>query len=143
MLMTYQKLKLFMPCYLGLFRMLEAFSSNFKIESVVIELEIHELKQVQEVLRQEGPFAKVWVFGSRAGGKIKPYSDLDLAIQDSQPLSLLTLGHLKERFAESDLPFSADVVDLSCVSEEFKRFILRKGALLATDRLFQDRLSND
>ena len=70
------------------------------------------------------PF-RVFVFGSRAGGTVKPWSDLDLSIEGPDPLSLSTLATLREGFDESSLPWKVDLVDRSAVSEEFGQIIDR------------------
>lgn len=52
----------------------------------------------------------VAIFGSRAEGKHRPNSDLDLLISEPMPISSATIEKLKEAFEESDLPFSVDLV---------------------------------
>jgi predicted nucleotidyltransferase len=52
---------------------------------------------VRDILCRHVPRHEVWAFGSRARGKAKRYSDLDLAIISDTPLPLsvsarLTLG---------------------------------------------------
>jgi len=69
--------------------------------------------------------ATTWIFGSRATGKVRRASDLDLAIDAGRPLTrqeLLTLG---EAFESSDLPFKVDLVDYSSVGTEFRAIIDR------------------
>ena len=65
-----------------------------------------------QILQQHLPAdALVWVFGTRARGQARPYSDLDLAIDAGRCLSLAETGDLAEAFSESDLPWKVDVVD--------------------------------
>jgi predicted nucleotidyltransferase len=65
------------------------------------------LEIIKVILRKHLPsHAKVWVFGSRTTQKIKKFSDLDLAIDMGQPLSLRLTGNLKEDFSESLYSFS-------------------------------------
>lgn len=61
----------------------------------------------------------VTVFGSRAGGRVKPFSDLDLVLEGPARLSLSLLGTLADAFDESLLPFKVDLVDRLSVSESF------------------------
>ena len=68
---------------------------------------------------------QVSVFGSRAGGKPKPWSDLDLALEGSAPLSLSLMAELAEAFDESELPWKVDIVDRSAVSKGFADIIDR------------------
>ena len=54
---------------------------------------------------------KVWVFGSRATGGARRYSDLDLAIDAGRPLTLDEIAGLTEAFSDSDLPYKVDLAD--------------------------------
>ena len=62
----------------------------------------------------------MWVFGSRAENKQKPFSDLDLAIDAKNPLSYSILVDLKNDFEDSDLPYKVDVVDWHLIDEAFQ-----------------------
>ena len=82
-----------------------------------------ELATVCHILHQHVPEREVRVFGSRARGAAKPYSDLDLVLMGATPLPMTTLGLLNEAFAESDLPWRVDVVDWASTAPEFQRHI--------------------
>ncbi len=76
---------------------------------------------VRAILRQHlPPGTRVMVFGSKAGGSCKPWSDLDLALDAGRLLPLTVLAELAEAFAESPLPWKVDLVDLNSVSDEFR-----------------------
>ena len=60
----------------------------------------------------------VWIFGSRANGKPRADSDLDLLFDP--PLSLETRAKLSEDFEESNLPFDVDLVNRSDLAEAYK-----------------------
>lgn len=64
--------------------------------------------------------AQVFVFGSRANGKPRRASDLDLAFDLGGPMAHILMSDLREAFEESDLPYKVDVVDLHAISESFK-----------------------
>lgn len=64
----------------------------------------HHLQTVKEILRRHVPDREVWLFGSRATGTAKKFSDLDLAIIGSTPLTLSQLAQLENDFDESELP---------------------------------------
>lgn len=89
----------------------------------MIHVTPEQRRVVEDILRRFVPHARVVVFGSRVTGKLKPFSDLDLAIDAQDPLSLDTLAALRDAFSESNLPFRVDIVDQSTVSDEFKRVI--------------------
>ncbi len=91
-----------------------------------IDLRPQHLKIVQQLLAEQlhGDI-KVWVFGSRATGKAKKYSDLDLALaaNDRTRLAADLVLDLKYAFEESKLPYKVDVVDMAAVAKNFKRII--------------------
>lgn len=83
-----------------------------------------DLQILKDILKKSlHPDVKVWVFGSRATGKAKPFSDLDLAFDFGRPISLEELANLKFAFEESTLPFSVDLVDLQAVDASFKNIV--------------------
>lgn len=76
------------------------------------------------ILRAHLPVgAEVWVFGSRATGRARRYSDLDLVVDAGRPLSLDETGALAEAFGVSDLPYRVDVVDWCTIGDDFSRAI--------------------
>ncbi len=99
----------------------------------MIDLAPQYLSIVKEILTRHVPEYEVWVFGSRVGGRVKPHSDLDLAIITSSPLELVRLGELRDAFAESDLPIRVDVVDWFSATDEFKDVIRKKYEVLPPD----------
>ncbi len=82
-----------------------------------------QLTLVHRILATWLPTRKVRLFGSRARGTPKPYSDLDLAIMGDTPTPLTTLGQLHEAFASSELPWRVDLVDWASTSPEFRSHI--------------------
>jgi type I restriction enzyme S subunit len=82
-----------------------------------------ELALVNALVAEWLPASDVRLFGSRARGTPKPYSDLDLVIMGDTPTPLSTLGQLQEAFACSDLPWRVDVVDWANTAPEFQRHI--------------------
>jgi type I restriction enzyme S subunit len=78
---------------------------------------------VRDVLRRHVPDHEVWAFGSRTGGRAKPYSDLDLAVIGDRPLPLAVSAALAEDFSESDLPWKVDIVDWATTGESFRKII--------------------
>ena len=67
--------------------------------------------------------AKVWVFGSRATGRARRYSDLDLAIDAGRRLTLDDLAGLTEAFGDSDLPYQVDIVDWHGIDDRWRQMI--------------------
>lgn len=90
-----------------------------------LDLDPKHLVLVQQIMSKHIPGHEVVVFGSRANGTARKYSDLDLAIFASSPLSIDLLLDITEEFGESDLPFKVDVVDGTRIDESFRRKIRR------------------
>ena len=67
--------------------------------------------------------ATAWVFGSRATGRARRYSDLDLALDAGRPLTLDESARLAEAFRESDLPYRVDLIDWRSIDDHFRRLI--------------------
>jgi predicted nucleotidyltransferase len=85
---------------------------------------------IRDILNRIIPDAEYLAFGSRLGSHFHPYSDLDLAVKAPAKISLAHLSALEEAFAESDLPFHVDIVDLQRVSVEFRRLVEANHVLL-------------
>lgn len=95
-------------------------------EAPPITLSQNDWYEVRRILAQCIPEYTVWAFGSRVIGTAKPFSDLDLAIQTDQPLSLELMATIKEAFDESDLTIRVDVVDWAATSSVFREIIQKR-----------------
>ena len=92
-----------------------------------IDLPAEQCRMVWQILRSNlPPAAKVWVFGSRATGRARRYSDLDLAIDAGRPLTLDETASLADAFSESDLSYRVDVVDWHAVDDRFRQIIAQE-----------------
>jgi|GEM_PF-512760 len=85
-----------------------------------LQLNDVELHAVQEILAQHFPpgAQKIWVFGSRANGRPRADSDLDLLFDP--PLPLVTRAKLSEAFEESSLSFEVDLVNREDLAPEYR-----------------------
>lgn len=72
----------------------------------------------------------VFIFGSRAAGKNKKYSDIDVGIEGENPLDFKIISLLNDAFEESNLPYTVDVVDFTRVSDRFKKIAKKDSILL-------------
>lgn len=69
---------------------------------------------------------KVFLFGSRATGVSRKWSDVDVGILGSGKVDLTTLTRIKGELADSDIPYRTEVVDFSSVSGNFRRLAMGK-----------------
>lgn len=92
-----------------------------------IALNGKELSYLSSILNGD---YKIILFGSRVLGTHTPFSDLDICLKSSSPISDLEMSNLREVFQKSELPFTVDIVDYLQVSESFRAIINRDGILL-------------
>lgn len=83
--------------------------------STIVNLAIRPLKSVG---------ARVYIFGSRARGDQRKFSDLDIAVESPTPLSLSFLAKIRSALEESDLPIKVDIVDMSELAASFLNNVL-------------------
>jgi len=96
----------------------------------MLDLAPQHLAMVRAILKRHVPQARAWVFGSRVKGTAQRFSDLDLALEHDEPLSLRILALLDADFAESDLPMKVDVVDMRAITPAFRERVQRSGLRL-------------
>ena len=72
--------------------------------------------EVLAILDAVMPGATVRVFGSRATGRARPFSDLDLLVVEPRQLGWQARADLSDRFESSHLPFRVDVVEAEALS---------------------------
>ena len=84
-----------------------------------------EMELVLNILKRHIQNGYVVAFGSRYKGKVKSYSDLDLAIakHDKSRFTWKEVADLKESFEESELNFRVDIVDYWSIGENFRAII--------------------
>jgi type I restriction enzyme, S subunit len=99
----------------------------------VLDIRADHLDIVRQIIQKHVPNRTVWVFGSRAKGTAKKYSDLDLCILGHTPLTLSEMASLADAFSESDLPYRVDVVDWATSSDAFRTIIERDKILIAKE----------
>lgn len=98
---------------------------------VHIELPADHRQLVLRVLDAHLPRStKAWVFGSRATGRARRYSDLDLAIDAGRRLSLDELAELAEAFSDCDLPYKVDLIDWHNIDDRWRQTITAERVAL-------------
>ena len=85
-----------------------------------LDIDPEHLDQVRAILSAHLPSdIAVLVFGSRAKGGAKRYSDLDLALKGPARIDPSVLARLADAFEESSLPWRVDVVDYNALEPTF------------------------
>ena len=82
------------------------------------------LDYILDTLKQKLTNGKFYIFGSRAKGTNKEYSDIDIAVKcNDKKISADVLGKLLITFTDSTLPYEVDIIDLNSIDENFKNLI--------------------
>lgn len=71
--------------------------------------------------------AAIVLFGSRARGDARRFSDIDLAVIPKQPVARGQLAALREALEDSSMLVEVDVVDFREAGEELRAAIEREG----------------
>lgn len=88
------------------------------------------LEAIRDILGREPAVERAIVFGSRAMGKERPGSDIDLALV-GVGLDIDTLGRLARAFEESSIPYQVDLCWLDAVDQpKLREHIERVGQVL-------------
>ncbi|MBU3662736.1 MAG: nucleotidyltransferase domain-containing protein [Bacteroidetes bacterium] len=69
---------------------------------------------------------QVFLFGSRAYGNEKFFSDIDIGILGKEAVNSIILADLEAELEESLVPFKVDLVDFNKVSIDFKNQAMQK-----------------
>jgi len=85
-------------------------------------------RQIKGIVEKYLPVGgyRIFIFGSRATGESRRFSDVDLGILGSKRLPGHVLVQIEEELENSRIPFKIDVVDFKRVSDEFSDLALKK-----------------
>ncbi len=80
-------------------------------------------QRVVDLLKQELNPERIILFGSRAKGSAKPYSDIDIAIEGGKTLDYREKRKLKEKIEDISGIYTVDLVFLDGVEDDFAEII--------------------
>ncbi len=89
-----------------------------------MDLSDRHAASVRDIIRRHLPSARVKLVGSRARGRAKPYSDIDLLFIEPDKLDPVVRARLRLAFEESDLPFKVDLLECSSLAPELREQFL-------------------
>ncbi len=84
-------------------------------------------EQIIKVIEIFFPEAKVYLFGSRARGDNSETSDIDIAIDAKNPLSMTQKGQIVSMIDALNIPQKIDVVDFNRIPNALKENIMKEG----------------
>jgi len=79
--------------------------------------------------------AEVWVFGSRAVGSHRKFSDLDLLIKTKNKLPEYLLSNMRAELEESDLPIKVDLVLDEDLATSYRASVEKQKVKIELDQL--------
>lgn len=71
--------------------------------------------------------ADIYLFGSRARGEARRFSDIDVAVKARRPLAPGLLAEVREELEQSNCLLEVDLVDLSEAGEALAAAVSREG----------------
>lgn len=88
-----------------------------------------DIRTAFEIVRKHLPpeRARLWLFGSRARGGAKRWSDIDMAVEPLAPLSPGELSAIREALEESNILLEVDLVDITRAAPELRASIMKEG----------------
>lgn len=100
----------------------------FYIKNVIIScmLDQKTTNIIKQIIRRHLPDTsyKSFIFGSRATGTNRQFSDIDLGILGPKSLSPQEYISIKDDLDQSDIVYRVDLVDFTNVSDNFKQIAL-------------------
>jgi predicted nucleotidyltransferase len=100
--------------------------SKMNTSSQVFEQSIRKVKKaVLQAFEDED--VSIILFGSRARGNAHHTSDIDIGILLPGNYGRKKLTALRAELEDMNIPYTVDLVDLSVVSEEFRKQVLDEG----------------
>jgi predicted nucleotidyltransferase len=76
--------------------------------------------------------ATIWIFGSRARGDQKPFSDVDLLFEmpDNKSLNTGFLFEIKSQLEDSNFKYKLDLVNITELAESYKPSVFADRVLI-------------
>lgn len=94
----------------------------------MVQLRDRDLSVLNDIFARWPQIASVWVFGSRAKGKARPASDLDLAIS-APDISLNEWARLLDDLYHSSLIYEVDAIHLEHLDDAALRTMIERDGI--------------
>ena len=102
---------------------------NQRIDDAIIKfgIPLDVLERIIETIKSDKKVKEIILFGSRAKGKFKKGSDIDIAII-ADTIKFDELNQIRANLSELLIPYSVDIIDFNKITNnELKEHILRVG----------------
>lgn len=89
-------------------------------------------EQIKDIVKRSlgGTNYKIFVFGSRATGENRQWSDIDLGILSEGKIPGHVMIKIEEELENSQIPYKIDLVDFRNVSDQFRKIALKRVVYL-------------
>ena len=89
----------------------------------------HLGRRVAKIVRQEihDPRYRIVLFGSWAQGRAREHSDIDIGILGPVPVDSVAMDAIRAKCDALDTLYTIELIDLSRVEEEARRFIVENS----------------
>ena len=104
------------------------------VTTPAVQLTASQAAEVQAILHRHLPQVQAWVFGSRATGLARPFSDLDILLTEPPNLTWDQRAQLRDAFEASELPFKVDLLEAGQLSGTFIERVRAEMQPLTADR---------
>lgn len=91
------------------------------------QIDAESKRKIVGILSVLFPEAKIYLFGSRAWGTARPFSDIDVALDEGKRIDILRMSEVHGMFDGSNFPMKIDVVDLRGLPADWIELIEKKG----------------
>jgi predicted nucleotidyltransferase len=97
--------------------------------AIFTEAEQELLDLIVSIVKEHADPKRIILFGSRATGKGREYSDFDIAVEGVE-MSIRKERLLKEALDQKLGIYTVDLIDLDKVDPEFRKLIMEQGRVI-------------
>lgn len=87
----------------------------------------HYKEMILPILQKNFPDAIIYLFGSRATGRFREGSDIDIALKTGYRIDSHKIARTREELEDNNIPVKIDLLDYEILPESFKEEINQKG----------------
>lgn len=108
----------------------QSLSSRSAGSNVIIFLGMNQqqaLNDIRQIIRRNLPDKnyRIFLFGSRAGGFARRFSDFDIGIAGKTRVPARQFNQIQSDLEDSDFPYKVEIVDFKDIQESFKNLALK------------------
>ena len=98
-------------------------------EDTMNEINSETKQKIISIIKALMPTAKIYLFGSRARGTARKWSDIDIALDVGHAVPLTAIDELISMFQATNIPYKIEIVDFHQVNPDMQNAIKNEGVL--------------